>query len=138
MPARRKVEYIQGDREATPINIGVAEDRERQKQRVKGFLITNVIVPRRREKQPITPSQLKIKMAMKHSCWRAKYKLIRHFYHAVGDNIHRGRDLERKARLPIESAYDDEGNLDRRTLVKAMKKANIAKPKTARLIIKRY
>ena len=138
MPARRKVEYIQGDSGATPIHIGVAEDRERHKLRVKNYLVTTVPVPNRRIKKAITPTQLKTKMMMKQSCWRAKYKLIRHFYHAVGDNVHRSRDLERKARLPIEAAHDDDGNLDQRTLERAMKKANIAKRKTARMIIKRY
>ena len=110
MPARRKVEYLQGINGAAPIFIGVAEDRENNKDRVRNYLITTVPVPNRRVKKIITPTQLKIKMAMKHSCWKAKYKLIRHFYHGVGDNYHRGREFGLNARLPIAAAHDNEGN----------------------------
>ena len=56
MPARRKVEYFQGNNGATPIRVGIAEEREEHKEKVKDFLVTTVIVPRRREKKAITPS----------------------------------------------------------------------------------
>ena len=56
MPARRKVEYLQGINGAAPIFIGIAEDRENNKDRVRNYLITTVPVPNRRVKKIITPT----------------------------------------------------------------------------------
>ena len=131
MPARRKVDYIQGKDGARPIQVGIAEDRQRLKNRVHAYLTANVTVPRRRVREAITETELKVKMATTNACWRAKYKLIKRYYHVVGD----GTTNARQRRLASKKYEGDEAP---RSLAWAAKKAGICHIATAWSILKRY